>query len=135
MKPKCTLHKTWPAIKPKGCKVHSRNDKHKHRKPASSSNVSPASRSRSESVIERPAVNKPAARRITHVAMSSSPSSQSSMTTSYSTTPHPELPSQNSSKKRIDAIVERRIKSHIRQPTFNKGLKTIRRMTKIWGRS
>ena len=22
MKPKCKLHKTWPAIKPKGCKVH-----------------------------------------------------------------------------------------------------------------
>jgi hypothetical protein len=67
--------------------------------------------------------------------MPSAPSSQSSMTASSFTSSHLELPSQNSSKKRIDAIVDRRIKSHNRQPSFKKGIKTIRRMTKIFGRS
>lgn len=132
MKPKCKLHKTWPAIKPKGCKVHP--NRHKA-KPSSSSNAPAHSHARSESIVERPAAKKPAARRIAPIAMSSAPSSQSSMTASSFTSSHSELPSQNSSKKRIDAIVDRRIKSHNRQPSFKKGIKTIRRMTKIFGRS
>jgi len=136
MKPKCQLHKTWPAIKPKGCKVNPKNDKRKRHKPSSSSNTtSKHPTARSESIIERPAANKPAARRITPIAMSSAPSSQSTMTASSFTPSHSELPSQNNSKKRIEAMVERRIKSHNRQPTFKKGLKTIRRMTKLFGRS
>jgi len=135
MKPKCKLHKTWPAIKPKGCKVHPKNDKRKHHKPSSSSSAYAHSRARSESIIERPASNKPTTRRITPIAMSSAPSSQSSMSASTFTSSHSELPSQNNIKKRIDAIVKRRIKSHSRHPTFKKGLKIIKRMAKIFGRS
>jgi len=130
MKPKCKLQKTWSAIKPKGCKVHP-----KHHKPSSSSNASAHSQARSESIIQRPAAKKPAVRRITPIAISSAPSSQSSMTASSLTSSHSEFPSQNSSKKRIDAIVERRIKSHNRQPSFKKGFETIRCRTKIFGRS
>ena len=138
MKPKCQLRKSWPAIKPKGCKVHSAN-KHKRHKPAHSSNASAASQARSESIVERPKANKsaPPARKITPIAMSTTPSSQlslaaaSSMTSSNSAG----LPSQNNSFKRIESMVDKRIKSHNRQPSFKKGLKTIKRMTKIFGRS
>ena len=129
MAPTCKLRKTWPAIKPRGCKIHSKNDKRKHHKPSSSNAGSAHSQTRSESIIERPAANKPAVRRIAPIAMSTTPSSQPLMS-------HPEdLPSRNSSFKRIEAIVERRIKSNNRQPKFSKGIKTIRRMTKIFGRS
>ena len=130
MKPKCQLRKTWPAIKPKGCKVHPKHEKGKRHKSSSSSNASAHSQTRSESLIERPAAKKPAARRITPVPMSSTPSTTASSFASSNS----ELPSQNSSKKRIEAIVERRIKSHNRQHSFKKGIKTIRRMTKIFGR-
>jgi hypothetical protein len=134
MKPKCELHKTWPAI-PKGCKVHPRPDKRKRNKPQSSSKAPASSQTRSESIIERPTTNKPAARRITPVAMTTSPSIQSTFGASSSMSSNSEIPSRNSSKMRIEAMVERRIKSHNRRPTFKKGLKTIRRMSKIFGRA
>lgn len=128
MKPKCKLHKAWPSIKPKGCKVHPRKDKHKHHKTTSASTTP----TRSESIVEKPKTNMP--RRITPVATSSTPSSQSNSSSAFSA-PTQESTGRNSSKMRIEAMVEKRIKSHNRQPILKKGLKTIKRMSRIFGRS
>ncbi len=32
MKPSCKLSNTWPSIKPRGCKIHSKSAKHKQSK-------------------------------------------------------------------------------------------------------
>ncbi len=127
MKPACKLSKTWPSIKPKGCKLRPTNDKRKQKK-AAPSRAAPSTKT-SESVGEKSLPNKP--RRITPVAVASAPSSQSTMT-SFSA-PTQESAGRNSSKIRIEAMVDRRIKSFNRQPTLKKGWKTIKRMTRVFG--
>ena len=129
MAPKCKLRKSWPSIQPEGCKVRPK----RRRQPAPARAVAPAPapprRATTDAQIQTMQIQTPAVRRITPIAMAAAPSSQPLMTIPAG------LPMQNNSFRRIEAIIERRVKSNNRQPNFLKGIKTIRRMTNIFGRS
>ncbi len=124
MAPKCKLRKTWPAIKPKGCKV--RPKRHTVRQPA----PAPANRvtAGTQTTMDPP----PTVRRIAPIAMA--------LNSPAPLMPIPEgLPFRNTSVKLIDAIVERRIRENnlsiARRPVLQKGLKKIGRMAHVFGRS
>ena len=123
MAPKCKLRKTWLAIKPKGCKVGPK--RHRVRQPA----PAPANRATvgTRTMMESP----PAKRRIAPIAMA--PNSAALLM------PIPEgLPFRNTSVQLINAMVERRIRENnlsvARRPVLQKGIKTMRRMARVFGR-
>ena len=124
MAPKCKLRKTWPAIKPKGCKIHPK--RHRVRQPA----PAPTNRATAgtQTVMDPPS----AVRRIAPIAMAPNSSAPPM--------PIPKgLPFRNTSVKLINAMVERRIRENnrsiARRPVLQKGLKTMMRMAHVFGRS
>jgi hypothetical protein len=124
MAPKCKLRKTWPAIKPKGCKVGPK--RHRVRQPA------PAPVNRATAGTQTMTEPPPAVRRIAPIPMAPTLTAQ--------LMPIPEgLPFRNTSVKLINAMVERRIRENnlsvARRPVLQKGLKTMRRMARVFGRS
>ena len=123
MKLPCKLSKTWPSIKPRGCKVHSKKVNHKQPKATVPVRAAPT-----QKAVSLPA--KP--RRIAPISVASSAPSSQPTTISFSA-PNQESVGRNSSKIRIEAMVDKRIKSFNRQPTLKKGWKTVKRMTRIFG--